>query len=409
MTATADATFDLVVRNARVFDGVDMLPRPLSVGVRAGVIESVSEAHLHGRRTIDATGCWLTPGLVDSHVHVFDFGNARDPETMGHYIDSVLPGNLQSFLDHGITTIKSVGDPVDELVATRARLESGELTGPRLLMAGVGITAPDGHPSLTVYGHNPWYRQRAAAEVGSVEAARGVVADMAARGMDAIKVLHQGGCCCTGEPPYLWHGMVAVTRLKPEVLAATIDAAHHHGLKATVHTFEQERALQALEAGADGLEHGVVGDEISDDRIFELLRRNDASYVPTLWVYPRIEGMRNLARVRDAGVRIVLGSDSFTPTITLPGIESGNFGANSIVEAERMEDSGLTPVEVLRAATSQAAVHLSRDDMGALRAGKRADMVMFGKDPTASTRNLRDPLLVVANGRVVHERTAPSR
>lgn len=409
MIMTDTPPFDLVVRNARVFDGDNTLPHPLSVGVRNGVIASVSDAPMHGRRTVDATGCWLTPGLIDSHVHLFDFGNARDPETMADYIRTALPDNLRAFLEHGVTTIKSVGDPVDELLATRARLEAGDLTGPRLLMAGVGITAPDGHPSLTVYGRNPWYRQRAAAEAGTIESARAIVDEMADRGMDAIKVLHQGGCRCTGEPPYLWHGMAEVNRLKPQVLVALIEAAHRRGLKATVHTYEQVRALEALEAGADGLEHGVVGEPISDDRLFGLLRRNDASYVPTLWIYPVPDGMRNLARVRDAGVRIVLGSDSFTPTVTLPGIESGRFGANSLVEAERMEAAGLAPIEVLRAATGAAAIHLSRDDTGSLRAGKRADMVLYRKDPTASTRHLRDPLLVIASGRVVHERATVVR
>src|ERR1700732_1326885 len=130
--------------------------------------------------------------------------------------------------------------------------------------------------------------------------------------------------------------------------------AQRRGLKATVHTFEQDRAIEALECGADGLEHGIVGEVISDDRFIELLLRNNASYVPTLWVYPIREAMRNLATVSQAGVRGALGSDSFAPTIKIEGFDSGNFGANSIVEAERMVASGLSAIDVLRTATSQA-------------------------------------------------------
>jgi imidazolonepropionase-like amidohydrolase len=127
--------------------------------------------------------------------------------------------------------------------------------------------------------------------------------------------------------------------------------------------------------------------------------------VPTLWVYPVPEAMQNLATVSQAGVRVALGSDSFAPTIKIEGIDSGNFGANSIVEAERMVTSGLSAIDVLRAATSQAAVHLQRDDIGAIGEGKRADMVLFQKDPTETVQNWKNPLAVISQGRLVVNRT----
>lgn len=404
MTATGAVEFDFVFQNAHVFNGVKMLPRPISVGIRDGLIAGVSEQILRGRETVDARNHWLVPGLIESHIHLFDFGNATDPEKMAYYIDQELPGNLQSFLNHGFTTVKSVGDPVPELLATRTRLQAEELVGPRLLMTGVGISAPGGHPGMTVYGRNPWYRQRAAAEVDNEEDARAVVSRMVEHGVDAIKLLLQGGCRCCGEPVYTWHGMVPIVRMDARVFAAAIDEAHRHGLKATVHTYEQARVIQALEAGADGIEHGVVGERITDNRVIELLRQNDATYVPTLWVYPTPEALHNLAMVRDAGVRIALGSDSFVPTIKFEGIESGTFGANSIVEAERMTTAGLTPTEVLQAATRQAAVHLGRDDLGSIAEGKLADLVLLKGDPTVSVQNLKNPLLVIAKGRVVVNR-----
>jgi len=134
----------------------------------------------------------------------------------------------------------------------------------------------------------------------------------------------------------------------------------------------------------------IVSEVISDDRVIELLLRNNASYVPTLWVYPRPEAMRNLAIVSEAGVRIVLGSDSFAPTITVPGVVTGMFGANSIVEAERMVEAGVGPIEVLRSATSRAAVHLERKDIGVVAVGACADLVMFQADPTQSITNWKD-------------------
>jgi imidazolonepropionase-like amidohydrolase len=397
--------FDLAVNNVFVFDGCNKLLTAVSIGVRNGVIGRISHEALQGRQTMDAGGCWLAPGLIDCHVHLFDAAHATDPETMGQHVRLELPKNLQSFLDHGITTVKSVGDPVPELLATRARLATGQLVGPHLLMTGVGITAPDGHPSMTVYGRNPWYRKRATGEVDTIEAARSVVAEMAELGMDAIKLLLQGSCRCCGEPVYKWHGQVPILRLKSKVFEAAVDEAHKYGLKATVHTYEQDRAIEALEAGADGVEHGIVGEVISDERFIELLLRNNASYVPTLWVYPVPQAMQNLATVSQAGVRVALGSDSFAPTIKIEGFDSGNFGANSIVEAERMQAAGLSAIDVLRAATSQAAVHLQRHDIGAIDEGKCADMVLFKKDPTETVQHWRNPLAVISQGRLVVNRT----
>ncbi|WP_332812909.1 amidohydrolase family protein [Sphingomonas sp.] len=402
MSNDGDQSFDLVIQNAFVFDGVKKLPGTINVGVNGNVISRLSSEPLQGREIIDASGCWLTPGLIDSHVHLYDFYNCTDPAKMTYYLDEQLPGNLRSFLKHGITTIKSVGDPVPELLATRARLAAGELVGPLLLMTGSGISAPKGHPSETVYGRNPWYRERVGGEVDTVDRARATVSEMAELGMDAIKLLFQGGCACHGEPDYKFHGQVPIVRLKLDVLAAAIDEAHRHGLKATVHTHEQDRAIEALEAGADGLEHGVVADLISDDRLIELLLRNDASWVPTLWVYPTPEAYRNLATVHEAGVRIALGTDSFPPTAIIEGFafDSGTFGANSIVETERMAEAGLSAVEILKSATSGAATHLGRDDLGVIGPGKRADLLLFRADPTENVSNLKDPLLVVAAGHV---------
>src|SRR5258708_12725231 len=109
---------------------------------------------------------------------------------------------------------------------------------------------------------------------------------MAELGMDAIKLLLQGSCRCRGEPEYKWHGQVPILRLKSRVLEAAVDEAHKYGLKATVHTYEQDRAIEALQAGADGVEHGIVGEAISDDRFIALPLPTNPPYWPPLHPYP---------------------------------------------------------------------------------------------------------------------------
>ncbi|ROZ75093.1 amidohydrolase family protein [Ramlibacter sp. WS9] len=408
MSIPKSRTFDLVINDASIFDGSKVRTGTFSVGIDNGMIAALSDEALNGSATIDARGSWLSPGLIDSHVHMYDPMNVADEASMSEYLDVALPGHLRSFLEWGITTIKSVGDPVPELLEARRRLNAGECVGPRFLMTGFGITSPGGHPTRTIYGRNPWYQQRAVGEATTAQDARARVSEMADLGMDAIKILYQGGCACQGEAEYKWHGQVPILRLKRRPLEAAIDEAHRRGLKATVHTFEQSRVIEALEAGADGVEHGVVGEIISDNRVFDLLLKNNASYVPTLWVYSTPEAHRNLALVRDAGARIALGTDSFSPTIKVEGIDAGRYGSNSIVEAERMVAAGLTPLEALRAATGQAAVHLGRDDLGVIAEGKRADLVVLKSNPTVDISNLRSLQVVIANGRVVVDRRPAS-
>lgn len=84
------------------------------------------------------------------------------------------------------------------------------------------------------------------------------------------------------------------------------------------------------------------------------------------------------------------------------------FGANSVVEAERMVSAGMTPLEVLRSATSCAAIHLGSKDLGVVSIGTSADLVLFRGDPAKSIDNWKAPLAVVAQGRLVHRHAEPT-
>lgn len=398
MSEGGQEPFDIVMRRARVFDGIDILPGLRDVGLRGRHIASLSETPLIGRQTIDATGTWLLPGLIDVHIHLFDFTTIVDPRSMAAFIDEELPRRLQAFLRCGFTTVKSVGDPELEIVETRERIQSGALTGPRLFVTGPGISAPQGHPGSTVYGRNPWYGARATAEVDSEQTARDTVRRLNHLGVDAIKLLAQGGCRCTGAVPYVWRSAhfgneVTIYSIKTFVLAAAVDEAHRQGLRATVHTVEQRPAIDALHFGADGLEHGVVHEPITDPALVALLKGNGATYVPTLWIHARDTSLANLAMVSRAGVAIALGTDSFSGR--------GAFGENSLDEADLMVRAGMTPLEVLRAVTGNAARHLGRTDLGGIAPGKLADLIMVRGDPMRDMGALRDIQVVLKEGVIV--------
>ncbi|MGW5494383.1 amidohydrolase family protein [Streptomyces olivaceoviridis] len=383
-----------MISRAHVFDGRQALAGLYDVAVDGGEIASVSAEPLRGGREVDAAGRWVMPGLIDTHIHFYDVHAVSDPDSMRAFEDNELPGKLGLFLDHGITTIKSVGDPTDGILATRAEIAAGTLRGPRLLATGCGITGRDGHPAATVFSGNPWARERFTAEVDSVQQIRDLVHHLADREVDAIKLLSEGACAHSGGPRYLWHNPafpdgVELERLPLGLLRAGIETAHERGLRVTVHTTQQAAAREAVEAGADGLEHGVTVEPLTDHSLIDLMLEHGITYTPTLWIddaHPAARG--NLKKVAEAGVHIALGSDTF----------SGLFGANTLEEAELMVAAGMTPTQVLAAGTSGAARQCVRPDLGTVAPGKHADLLVLNADPTADIGNLRDLSVVILNG-----------
>lgn len=400
MTEASEQAYDLVIRRAHVFDGQNMLVGLRDVGLRGREISAVSETPLKGEREVDAAGGWLMPGLIDTHIHFYDFRVVRDPASLHAFVENEVEPLLELFLRSGVTAIKSVGDPTTEILDTRAKISAGSLRGPQLFTTGNGLTGRDGHPASTIFSGNPWFRARASGEVDSPQMMRDIVHHLADRKVDAIKLLSEGGCKCQGASKYVWQNpvfpnAVELVRLPKAILRAGVDAAHERGLRVTVHTVQQAAAIEAIEAGADGLEHGVTVEPITDKALIDMMVERKATYASTLWIHDAVHPHTrpNTKLMADAGVAMVLGSDSFCGR--------GQFGQNTLEEAELMEASGLTPREVLVAATSRAAWHLERPDMGVVAPGKRADLILLGKDPLQTVTNLRALSMTILGGEIV--------
>lgn len=402
--STDPNTYDIVIRRAHVFDGHRALEGLHDIAIKGGEIVAVSAPPLTGsaRAQIDADEGWLMPGLIDTHIHFYNVMAVTDPASMEEFEENELPGRLDLFLQHGVTTIKSVGDPTNGILRTRSRIASGQLRGPRLLATGCGITASDGHPAATIFGENPWARARFAGEVDSVQHMRDLVHYLADMKVDAIKILSEGACACHGENKYIWQipgfsAAVELERLPTDFLRAGIDTAHERGLRVTVHTTQQIVAREVIEAGADGLEHGVTIEPITDDALIDMMLEHDVMYTPTLWAHdathPDIRG--NVKKVSDAGVSIALGTDTFSGR--------GLYGENTLEEAELMVAAGMTSVQSLVAGTSAAARQCARADLGTVAPRRRADLLLLGADPTQDISYIRTLRKTILNGEIVVE------
>jgi imidazolonepropionase-like amidohydrolase len=405
-------TLDLIVRDVRLFDGANMREGTFDVGVRHDRIARVesSSSKMIGAEEVKGAGQFLMPGIIDCHIHLFDFLNLTNQDALDRFIEGPLHQHLHDFLAAGVTTVKSVGDSQDDILKVRAMLANNTIVGPRLFATGPCFNAPASHPRTTVYARNPWYGARATREPDSPAQAREMVRRLAPRQVDAIKIIHHGGCR-HGEPPYLMKlgGLqmqdVQIFKFERAILDAIIDEAHKHSLKATVHTFDEPEAIAALEAGADGLEHGVMEQRLSGPRLIELLRANRATLVPTLWLLtfePSATEVRfaNLKQMADAGVRVTIGTDSF--------IGFGKFGENTIVEMERAAQAGIQPAKVLRMATKDAAEHLDASNLGTIAPGQLADMILVDGDPSVDIGALRNLSMVIKNGDLVIDKRSPT-
>lgn len=374
-------------------------------GDRIACVGDTCEAPDDARR-IDASGHAILPGLIDLHVH-FDAPAGGDLDAsvpfagmMWSYVRH-RPDVRRAFLTRGVTTVRSVGDPVGYrygVLKRKRQIARRNLAGPRLLAAGPTFTAPGGHPAGTIYEGNDWLIRHATRQVTHPDTARTQVRALAEQGADGIKVIYEDGSPERGRVP----------RLDRDVMAATIDEAQEQNLWVAAHTSTAEEVRHVLETdGVHTIEHGAYRDTLSTDLI-ETMRAQNVVYVPTLAVVESLidrfdvpdEALQlaqhNVRRLHEQGVSIGAGTDTQGPTM--------HFGQSLHRELKLLVGAGLTPIEALSAATSEAAQSVERGDtLGHLAPGTAADLLLVQGQPWSNLETLRNIRLVMKAGRVVSE------
>jgi imidazolonepropionase-like amidohydrolase len=346
--AGEDERADLLVTAPRLFDG-ERLIEDGAVAIRGDEIVAAGrreDVGVDAARTIALRNATLLPGLIDLHSH--DLGNA--------HIGSV------------VTTVRDLGTGDGNLPVADNR------SGPRILVAGPLITAPDGYP-IPIYG------QRVAHVVRTADEARAYVRSLASRGADVIKVALQFG----------------FPVISFDVLRAIVAEAHAHDLRVTAHVGEARGTRMALQAGVDELAH-VPCDE--EPELMRALADAGLEIVGTLHVLQVVGSgtsgfgcpgfLENAAHFVRAGGALLYGSD-----YGVPGIPAGV----DVTELELLAGSGgLRTIGALRAATSEAAKVLSVEGLGRLAEGSPADLVAVRGNAIQDLDALGRPLLVVRSG-----------
>ncbi len=367
-------------RDVRVFDGERVHPatRVLVEDGRISAIGPELDAP-SGATVVQGAGLTLLPGLIDAHTHAF--GDA-----------------LREALVFGVTTeLDMFTDP--QLAAAMRREQQRPAGAPGradLFSAGVLATAPGGHG--TEYG-------MPIPTITSADSAQAFVDARIGEGSDYIKIVYDDGALFGLNWP-------TVDRA---VLQALVEAAHARGRLAVVHVSTAVQAMDALEAGADGLVH-LFTDSLAPPAFIESARARGAFVIPTLVVLKSITGVggaaplaederllpylmpatranltqgfpargpaderyavatRTVAQLHAAGVPILAGTDAPNP--------GTGHGIAMHRELELLVGAGLSPLAALRAGTSVPADVFGLDDRGRIRPGMRADLVLVRGDPT---------------------------
>ena len=389
-----------------------------------------------GARVIEAHGKWIVPGLVDAHVHFFQSGNlytrpdVADFNAWMPYAKEAarnrarLPATFKVWLASGVTSVVDIGGPFWNFEVREAAAKTA--AAPRVHVAGPLISMVD-RPQLDL-GDPPIIK------ITSAEEARALVRRELARKPDYIKV-------------WYIHRKDDDLAAQEAIVRATAQEAHAAGVRLAVHATDLAVAKSALRAGADYLVHSV-DDAPVDAEFIALAQRNHALYCPTLFVTmgyryalsgtwkpteaerrladpqilaamgdldripkekvpervakllaapPEVKAsevmLANLRAVRDAGIPIAMGTDA------------GNIGTlhgpSVFREMRLMAQAGLSPLEVLRAATVGGAMAMGmQKELGTIDAGKLADLVILDADPRADVANLERIDRVMKDGRI---------
>ncbi len=383
-SVTAYENARLIVGDGRVIEGATLVVEDTKI-VQAGAGADVRVPS--GATRVNLAGKTVMPMIIDTHVHL---SNGRD----------ALLRDLRSRAYYGVGAALSLGTDSYDVLDVRGQTIPGSA---RFFSAGRGITMPE--PGRTTL---PFW-------IVNEAEGRKAVADLAARKVDIVKIWVD-----SRDGKY--------KKLTSDFYTAIIDEAHRQGLRVTAHIFELEDAKGLIKAGVDAFAHGVRDKDIDDELVAMFKQRPTLVLTPNLpprgvkvdlrWLRPSLTSdefakleaantdrpdaqqffgiqARNLAKLNAAGVRITLGTDGNTP-----------WGPHD--EMVDMVAAGMTPMQVIVAATRNSADFLRISDAGTLETGKSADFIVLDANPLDDIANTRRISTVILRGAMV-DRSQPVR
>lgn len=397
------------IAGARVIDGTGA--DPIDHGFVAieddritavGPMERLDRAVPADVPRIDAAGRTVIPGLIDAHAHLVYGGYRRFDELNRVSAEEAAihaSTNAAVVLRAGYTTVRDLGTVGNVAVAVRDAVTMGRIRGPRVVASGRFITSSRGpiqHRAV------PWAGGMTVVADGPEEMVR-AVREQIALGVDNIKLMASG---------IEAHARIdtATDTLTEDEITAAVREAHLAGRTVAVHAQSSEAIKYAVRAGADTVEHGTR----IDDEALALFRRGRTVLVPTLSTlysvleYGELYDLLPKQRAEMATNKpLWLASFGAALDAGIPMAAGGDVGnryphGGNAREIVLLAQHGMTSLQALHAATGGAALALRREgELGSLRAGLMADLVLVEQDPLTDPSILLEPAnirLVVKGG-----------
>jgi imidazolonepropionase-like amidohydrolase len=367
-------------------------------------------------RLIDWSGKWVLPGRIDMHTHVADgYGQGDDPaEPLTHSEGSTILKGAEMAritLHSGFTTVRDVGvyrGLTD--VALRDAIAAGEVEGPRMFVAGGYITIPGGGGAVT--GAKPGTVIGPEFRIGEVRGpaeARQKVRNLIGGGADFIKLIATGAVLAIGSEP-------GALELTPEEMQAACDEAKALGKYCIAHAHGAEGIKAAIRAGARTIEHAsLVDDEglrLAKDRgVWLAMDIYDGDWIDEVgtrehWPAEYLKKNRDTTDLQRQGFAKAVKLGVPLAYATDAGVYPHSLNARQLGYMVRY---GMTPMQALTSATSEAAKALGREDLGSVTVGHVADFVAVGRDPLADITVLQCVDAVIQGGRLIHRDDAAER
>lgn len=404
---------------------------------------------------IDVSGQYVLPGLMDANVHLIPWPSWTFIEFLARYegrFEAIIEEAAQVALRHGFTTVFDSMGPLAPLRTVRDSIDRGEVAGARIRFAGniVGFrcvfTTPEAMASATAPFQrrmNDLFEAGGGPDLGWLppdelyDRMRAYVA----QGVDFVKY----GATGDGEPVNSEVGQAAVLRFSPDQQRAIVQAVHDCGKTVQTHTTSAESLDIAVQVGNDMGQHASL---TGSSRIYEstialmrernyscgtqwdpltaaeqqFLRRGDPWHSQSGLARDRAYELENAVRLIEAGIPQLVSTDAGTidPDVLEhfgPDAAPGGLGgmASLLGEAEflnmtGMRQRGMTPMQIIQAATQNiACAYKCDDEFGSLEVGKAADVVVLDRDPLADPENLRQVCMVLKGGAPVVRENLPER
>ena len=411
----------LLIRNVRIFDGRRATLTPGSVLVAHGRIARIATGPItpaERTTTIDGGGRVLMPGMIDAHVHTLlslpipDYLNA--PRS---YLALRAAESLRRMLDRGFTTVRDLSGSDSGYVRA---IREGLVDGPRLLLAGRGISQTSGHGDLRTLsdphpreGRPDLYQLKGIAVLADgVPAVTAAAREELRRGAHFLKLMAGGGISTPHDP-------IDVVQYTPAELRAAVEAAENWGTYVTVHAYTPRAIRNAVEAGVRCIEHG----HLMDEKAARLMAKRDVYLVPH-FVDPDAEG-RIPAYMLPKRQAVLAGQEEMMRLIERHDLKVG-FGTDLLFSREAQAQQSqrildllrwFEPVEILRQLTSTGGeiVALSgprnpHGRLGVIEEGATADLLLVDGNPLEDLSLLGDPernLVLIVKGGEVHKNSLP--